>query len=224
MHDLIHKLFRLTIIALAIVTIPACKLWTIRPLESKAKTTTATAQTFSADSYVDSIWESKVVPTVTEKAVDLATLLTALDANADEAKKQFGIREGEGATHFIVKGEGEVGRLDQSSPHGTITIRLPKYTGKTEIKMQIGSVFRGTALRDAVGFIKFNEFVNQLQYAEVATKLNDRVFATVIPALKKLEPASLQGKSLIFYGVFTLQEREKIMLTPVKIAWGGIGE
>ncbi|MFN7928944.1 MAG: DUF2291 domain-containing protein [Blastocatellia bacterium] len=212
-------------LSLLILTgVASCKLWTIRPLESKAKTNTATTPTFSADRYVDAIWESKLVPAVAEKAVDLAALLTALDANADEAKKQYGVRDGDGPVHFMVKGEGEVGHTDLDSPHRTVTIRLPKYRGKTEIKMQIGPVFRGTSLRDAVGFIKFNEFINQLQYAEVATKLNDRVFSTVIPVLKNLEPASLQGKSLIFYGVFTLQERDKIMLTPVKLAWGGKGE
>ncbi len=204
--------------------ITACKLWTIRPIESKAKNTATTTQTFNADSYVDSIWASKILPTVTEKAIDLPTLLTALDANEDEAKKQFGIREGEGATHFIVKGEGVVTRVDSGSPHRMLTIRLPKYLGKTEITMQIGPVFRGTSLRDAVGFIKFNEFTNQLQFAEVSTKLHERVFTTVIPELKELKPAALQGKTLIFHSVFTLQEREKIMLTPVKVAWGGRGE
>ncbi len=81
-----------------------------------------------------------------------------------------------------VKGEGNVMRVDSDSPHRTLTIRLPKYSGKTEITMQIGPVFRGTALRDAVGFIKFNEFTNQLQFAEVSTKLHERVKEKVVGA------------------------------------------
>ena len=198
---------------LALSSFTACKLWTIRPIESKTQ-----PATFNADAYVDSIWESKVVPTVAEKAIDLVTLLAALDADAEAAKKQFGIRDGDGPTHFIVKGEGVITRADSSSPHRTMTIRLPKYRGKAEITMQIGPVFRGTALRDAVGFIKFNEFVNQLQYAEVSAKLHDRVAYKVV---EDINPASKQGKAVSFYGVFTLNESEKIMITPVRLEWGG---
>lgn len=211
----------MTMILLLALAFTSCKLWTIRPLESKAKNTAATAQIFSADSYVNSIWESKIVPLVTEKAIDLTPLLTALEANADEAKKQFGVREGEGATHFIVKGEGVISRIDNASPHRTLTIRLPKYAGKTEVTLQIGPVFRGTALRDAVGFIKFNEFTNQLHFAEVSTKLHERVFKTMGQGL---EPASLPGKTVSFYGVFTLHEHQKIVLTPVQLKWGGAGK
>jgi predicted lipoprotein len=202
-----------------VVLFAGCKLWTVRPIGWQEKKTMAAAQSFDANRYVETIWDSKVIPTVTEKAIDLATLLTALEANADEAKKQFGIREGEGATHFIVKGEGVVTRADQTSPHGTVTIRLPKYAGKAEITMQIGPVFRGTALRDCVGFIKFNEFTNQLQFAEVSTKLHERVKEKVV---REIDPH--QGDQVSFYAVFTLNEREKIMLTPVKLAWGGNGQ
>ncbi len=196
----------------------ACKLWTIRPIESKAQKSSAATPAFNADSYVDSIWANKIVPTVTAKAVDLATLLTALDTNAEAAKKQFGLQDGEGPTHFIVKGEGVISRVESASPHRTMTIRLPKYTGKTEVALQLGPVFRGTSLRDAVGFIRFNEFVNQLQYAEVSTKLNDRVFTAVS---KNLDLTSMQGKAVSFCGVFTLNERAKIMLTPVQLDEGG---
>jgi len=195
-----------------------CRLWTVRPIGWKEKKTAVATQAFDAAGYVDSIWASKVAPAVTGKAVELATLLAALEADADAAKTLYGVREGDGPVHFVVKGEGVVARVDSASPHRTLAIRLSKYTGKTEVSMQIGPVFRGTALRDAVGFIRFNEFVNQLQYAEVSTKLHDRVFATVVPAL---DAAAAPGKSLSFYGVFTLNERGTIMLTPVKLAVGG---
>jgi predicted lipoprotein len=209
-------MLRGAVVLLIFSGLTSCKLWTIRPIESKA--TTATTQTFSADSYVDSIWESKLVPTVTEKAIDLATLLTALERNMDEANKQYGVRNAEGPAHFMVRGEGVVTRVNSDSPHRTLTIRLPKYAGKTEVTMQIGPVFRGTALRDAVGFIKFNEFTNQLQFAEVSTKLHERVKAQVV---RDDDVAKAQGKPISFAAAFTLNEREKIMLTPVKLAWGG---
>jgi predicted lipoprotein len=200
------------------LSLTACKLWTIRPIESKEQKPAARSQQFNADAYVDSIWESKLVPLVIEKAVDLSTLLSAFDADLEAARKQYGHDEASGAAHFIVKGEGRVSRVNSSSQNGAIVITLPNYKGKTEVVMQVGPVFRGTAIRDAVGFIEFNQFVNQLQFADVGNKLNDRVFTSVVNGF---DLATAQGRQVSFYGVFTFSERGKIIITPVKLTPGG---
>ncbi len=206
----------IALLFLLLLSLTACKLWTIRPLESQK--TAAAAQQFNADAYVDSIWQSKVVPLVMEKAADLPTVLTAFDADLEAAKKQYGHDEAGGATHFIVKGAGRISRVESRSQNRTITISLPNYKGKTEILMQVGPVFRGTSIRDAVGFIQFNQFVNQLQFADVGNKLNDRVLTAVV---NDFDLASAQGKQISFCGVFTFSERSKIIITPVKLEAGG---
>ncbi|MGH9852632.1 MAG: DUF2291 family protein [Blastocatellia bacterium] len=196
----------------------ACKPWTIRPIDSGEKTSAASSREFNADAYVDSIWQSKVVPLALEQAVDLSALLAAFDADPEVAKKQYGRGEAGGATHFIVKGEGRVSRANSSSQNRTISISLPNYKGKTEILIQVGPVFRGTSIRDAVGFIQFNQFVNQLQFAEVANKLNDRVFTSVV---RDFDPVTAQGRQVSFYGAFALGEPGKIIITPVTLEAGG---
>ena len=198
----------------SLLCLAACKPWTIRPIESKEKPA-ASAREFNADAYVDSIWESKVVPLAVEKAVDLSAVLTALDADVEAAKKQYGSGDAGGATHFIVKGTGRVSRVNSSSQNRSLVISLPSYKGKTEIVLQVGPVFRGTSIRDAVGFIQFNQFVNQLQFADVGNKLNDRVFTSVV---KDFDPATAQGKQISFYGACTLGDRGKVVITPVKLS------
>jgi predicted lipoprotein len=83
-----------------------------------------------------------------------------------------------------------------------------------EVKMQIGPVLRGTSIRDGSGYIPFNQFVNQIEYADVGEELNNRVLNTV---LKGLDFNSLTGKTLSVYGFFTLDDPAKILITPVKI-------
>jgi len=196
----------------------ACKPWTIRPIDSGTQKSEVASQQFNADAYVDSIWESRLVPLVIEKAVDLSTLLAAFDADLEAAMKQYGHDEASGAAHFIIKGEGRVSRVNSSSQNRTLSINMPSYKGKTEVVLQIGPAFRGTAIRDAVGFIQFNQFVNQLQFADVGNKLNDRVFTSVVHGF---DLATAQGRQVSFYGVFTFSERNKIMITPVKLTTGG---
>ena len=47
--------------------------------------------------------------------------------------------------------------------------------GDHEVVLQIGPAINGTALRDASGLITFDDFLNQLEYQNVATELNNRV-------------------------------------------------
>jgi predicted lipoprotein len=120
---------------------------------------------------------------------------------------------------FIVKGTGLISRVESRSQNRSFTLTLPNYTGQTEVVIQVGPVFRGTALRDAAGFIQFNQFVNQLQFADVGNKLNERVSTAVV---KDFEMASAQGKQISFCGAFTFTDRAKIMITPVKLEAGGL--
>lgn len=217
-HWSLRTVATIALLFLCLLSLAACKLWTIRPIESKAQTSAASSQQFNADAYVDSIWQSKVVPTMTEKAADLAAVLTALDADGEAAKKQYSSGDAGGAAHFIVKGAGRIRSVNASSQNRTIVISLPNYQGQAEVVLQVGPVFRGTSLRDAVGFIQFNQFVNQIQFAEVGNKLNDRVTTAVS---KDFDLTAAQGKHLTFYGAFTLSDRSKIVITPVQLQTGG---
>jgi predicted lipoprotein len=83
--------------------------------------------------------------------------------------------------------------------------------------MQIGPVLRGTALRDATGIVRFSDFVNQLQFADVGTELNERVLNAVLATLDK---ATLKGRVVIFAGVLTAESNAEPPLReliPVKL-------
>ena len=80
--------------------------------------------------------------------------------------------------------------------------------------MQIGPVLLGTSIRDGSGYILFNQFVNQIEYADVAEELNNRVLNTV---LKNLDVNTLKGKAVTIYGFFSLDNPTKVLITPVKI-------
>jgi predicted lipoprotein len=86
-----------------------------------------------------------------------------------------------------------------------------------KVAIQIGPVVRGTALRDATGVVSFNQFSNQLDYADVSKEMNGRALKS---AFANVTPASLAGKTVTFFGVFTFDPHSKspILITPVKIA------
>ena len=79
-------------------------------------------------------------------------------------------------------------------------------------------MIRGTALRDALGFIRFTDFTNQIEFAAVANALNDRVAAAV---LAPLDFETLAGRTISFIGAVdtrAVREDGAIEIVPVRIA------
>ena len=74
-----------------------------------------------------------------------------------------------------------------------------------------GPVIAGTALRDGVKFIHFSDFTNQLDYADVATELNNKVKSEVLAGV---DAKSLVGKKVDFAGAFSLVAPGSVLVVP----------
>jgi len=185
----------------------------IRPLPGRAQTGSQPAQSAAAR-FVDPIWATKVLPTIQQKAQDIARLLPEIRADPNAAGQKYGRREATNPYNYMVKGTGKVTEMHTESQAGTATIEIPGLGEK--VALQIGPVVRGTALRDATGAVSFNQFTNQLDYADVSKEMNARALKA---AFASLEPNSIAGKTITFLGAFTFDPHSKspVLVTPVKI-------
>lgn len=182
--------------------------------EDKSQVAQAAAG-FDAKTYVDKIWKSKVLPTIDTNAVDAGTLLAAIAAGPDAAAKKYGKTSGTGAAPaFLVKGTGTVTNVDTSSPIGPVTVTLTGDGAGKTVTLVTGPVIAGTAIRDGVGFIDFSQFTNQIDYANVATQLNQHVKSDVVA---RVDRASLTGKSVTFEGAFSLLAAGPISVVPTQL-------
>jgi predicted lipoprotein len=170
-------------------------------------------QTFDPVQYVDAIWATKIIPTITDKAVDLPTILNAMhpDAAGHTTKaellpiaKSYGLITVGEAHVYMVKGTGRVVAMDTSSNTGTMEIQLDNYSGPIKLKLYIGPIIPAddSSIRDSVGFINFGDFQDQTQYGKVAAEINTRVEKE---ALSPLNGQNLQGKTISFAGAFTIR-------------------
>jgi predicted lipoprotein len=196
-----------------------CAIATVRPLATATPSGAAasgsssrTSSGFSASKYVDDRWEAKIL-TAAAQGTPLTTLIAAIKLNPTEAGKQYGYRDS-GPYNFPVQVQGVVEKVDTESRAGTLLLKPDEISADIEVRIAIGPVIRGTAIRDGSGVIPFSDFVNQIEYADVAEELNKRVAENV---LKPLDLAALQGKTIQVQGFFTLGDAAKIVITPVKI-------
>jgi predicted lipoprotein len=185
----------------------------IRPLPGLARAGSQPTQSAAAK-FVEPIWAAKVLPTIQEKAQDIAKILPEIRADPNNAGQKYGRREATNPYNYMVKGTGKVTEMHTESQAGTATIEIPGLGEK--VALQIGPVVRGTALRDATGIVSFNQFTNQLDYADVSKEINGRALKA---AFAGVGPASLAGKTVTFFGAFTFDPHSKspILITPVKI-------
>jgi predicted lipoprotein len=187
--------WRLPVACLAAIgALAVAQPWTIRPLNDQP------AGAFDADAYVSSVWSSRVLPEASSAAIEIAAVPpTGL---GDERRSQF------------VKGTGVVVRVDNQSRVGIARV---KFESEREVDVQIGPVLRGTAIRDALPFVRFSDFTNQIDYAKVASSLNARVLQE---PLGTIQTDSLRGRSVHVVGALTTQGG-RWEITPVALTFPG---
>lgn len=191
--------------------------WTVKSLDSQGGTSAvAGSSNLDPEKYVSSIWSSKLLPTVKKSAVELTTLLPALEKNRAGTIKRYGnFASTGGFPAFLVKGSGRVVSVDTAALVSTAGIALDPGSGsKPDVFIQLGPILTGTDVRDALPFINFNQFLNQVQYEEVSIAINSRIRDSVAP---KLDPATLKGKKVAFSGAFTLGAEKNVVVMPVLV-------
>ncbi|MBI1259511.1 MAG: DUF2291 family protein [Chloroflexi bacterium] len=196
----------------------SCTIATIRPLDP----TTGKAvigdesQQFNAANLAGELWDSQVIPALEQSATPSDELLNALRENATAASEKYGHRPGTNQPYsFMITGTGTVIEVNTTSRAGVATVDTTN-DGQADLTLAIGPVIRGTALRDAMPFIDFNQFTNQMDYAAVSNQLNALVNQNVLTPLGDIH--TLQGKTIQFSGTFTAGTKfdaSSVVVTPV---------
>jgi predicted lipoprotein len=149
--------------------------WTVRPIADNKPAV------FDATAFAQSAWP-RLVRESASTAIDVSEIAASTGTPPAAAR--------------LVKGTGVVSAIDRRSRVGVMLVRA---TGARQVAVaiQIGPVIRGTALRDASGFIHFSDFTNQSDYAAAANALNDAALRTVVAPLAI---DTLQGRTVMFVG------------------------
>ncbi len=206
--------------ALSALILAGCTFATIRPLDPvTGKPIIGNEdQLFNAVNYVASIWDTQIIPMLHEQAPEITTVLDALQTDAAQASEQYGRREGRQPYSFMVTGTGLVTDVNLESRAGLALIDVTD-DGSPDFSLAIGPVIRGTALRDALPFIQFNQFTNQMEFASVSNEMHALIMRQLLTPLGDL--TTLEGKNVTFYGAFTLAQIDEIIVTPAGLIVNG---
>jgi predicted lipoprotein len=166
---------------------------------------------FDAASYGKENYASKVKPAIEKDPVALTTLAPLMKQDAEAAGKKYGKREGSSSPYaYSVSFEGTA----RKAVGGLMQVDVPGLPKTTRVSVQTGPAINGTTLRDATGLVSFNDFVNQVEYANAATALNTEMKKDL---LQGLDVASLAGKKVTVVGTIAPLTPDVITVTPVSL-------
>jgi predicted lipoprotein len=171
------------------------------------------------DKMVASDWSARVVPYFEKKAGPFAEVRDLAAKSPEEAGARFGYRPKSGDVPWtlIVTLEGVIVEANTESRAATIGIDTAG-KGKADANVQIGPAVRGTAIRDALDFVSFNDFTNQIDFARYGKAFNLYVDHEI---LEKLPKDSLVGRKVTVIGAYPLSSSgETPLVTPVEITLG----
>jgi len=152
----------------------------------------------------------KIQAAVEKRAVDAATLAAAVTKDQAAAVKTYGVPANTGP-EMSVKFTGTVGEGQSGIYH----VAIDGVPTTVTVRVQTGPAINGTDLRDATGTITFGQFVNQIEYQNAGSALNNQMKKAV---LSKLDTSKLTGKKITVVGVFGLINPNNWFVTPVTLS------
>src|SRR5690606_15802269 len=101
---------------------------------------------------------------------------------------------------FVVTGTGTVTAKNTKSRAGTLDVTLDGAAPPTQVEVQIGPIIRGNAIRDSLPFVSFNDFTNQLEFADAGKALT----ALALKAIEAEAASITEGQKVTFVGAMSL--------------------
>jgi len=189
------------------LSVGGCKVLT---LEEDALARAQQSGNFDVNDYVSTLWPQQVQPYLDGHNIDVAQLQTALASMPIDTLG--GRQAGEGSPWtFITSGSGIISQLDNTSRQGLANIKLDN---GNSVALLIGPVIFSSSIRDALPFISFNDFANQIVFADVGNSLTAYALTANQTTLAALKP----GDRIDFQGVFAIYDAgDAIKITPTAI-------
>lgn len=153
---------------------------------------------------------------IEEKAVDTPTFLTEANGDLKSLVDQYGKYSmgNTGTISYALSGNGTVTEVENGKKAGYIVVNLDGYDGPEVVKLQIGSIYKGSSVRDTQDLLKYGDYTNQEEWAAVSQELHKVIDDNVV---QPADPAELQGKTIAFVGTFTADGNDELLITPVKL-------
>ena len=171
---------------------------------------------FDPTTVAQNFWKEKSKDYFEKNAVELTKLIEEANGDFTSVASKYGHYSmgDSGELSFIVKGSGTVTEIKDKLRSGYFAFDLDNNPSEDiKTRMQIGPVFKGSAVRDSINLISYKDYKNQIEWAQVSVAFHDLISKEI---LKPIDMKALVGKSIDFIGCFTVKSGP-LQITPVEL-------
>lgn len=170
-----------------------------------------------AEHYTVDNWDSKILPTIEDRAIDITAFIQEIHQDLATTGESSGYRANETSPwSFCLKGTAVVLGVENAEKASSTRLLLDvaPYDGVADCQLQVSTVIKTNAIRDSVAFLKLDDFANQVEFAELTKAFNARVRQD---AIDPLDLSSIAGKEIDFLGCVstTGTAPEDLLIIPV---------
>lgn len=156
---------------------------------------------FTLPEVADQLWLPKVFPEATQDFTSWESIKSQLDNQKITSKQSF-----------FVRLEGTIDSVELGKMKGVIKLNVDD----TDIDLQVGRIIKGNAIRDASKYVLFDDFKNQIRFAQISRELNNLAMASIG------EPdASWVGEKATVIAAITIDQNVISDAVPMQITRGG---
>lgn len=205
------------LVVAGVMALSGCKIIKTPTAEEAAE---AASGGFNPNRMVAEIWDAKVLPYLDRKAGPFVEVTALAESDPQAAGAKYGHKEKQGSAPwtFAARLSGTIVKAETKSRSAYVEVDA-NGDGKADARVQIGPAIRGTAIRDSLDFVNFNEFKNQIEWAQFGKAFNTHVNGLV---LEKLSRDELVGKKLDAVGAYPLPAKGRLPLfVPAQLTVGG---
>ncbi len=169
---------------------------------------------FDPLSVAKDFWATKSKDYFAQNAVDLVTLVNEANGDFKSVAGKYGHYSmgDSGELSFIVKGQGTVTAVKNKLRAGYLGLAVDGVTAN-DVTLQIGPVFKGSAVRDSISLLSYKDYKNQIEWANISQALHEMILSEII---SPIDMNAAEGKTAEFIGSFTVNGK-KIQITPVSL-------
>ena len=171
---------------------------------------------FNPTDEATNFWTNNAKEYFEKNAVDLNTLVSEAKGDFASVAGKYGHYSmgDSGELSFIVKGQGTIDLVKDKLRAGYLSVKVPNLEDGIKVRLQIGPVFKGSAVRDSISLISYKDYKNQIEWAQVSVAFHELITRDI---LSKLDMKNLLNKEVEFVGCFTVGRKGLLQITPVEL-------
>lgn len=172
---------------------------------------------FDPTTAAQNFWQQHHESYFSQNAVDLATLVAEAGGDYTSVAGKYGHYSmgDSGELSFIVKGSGTIDTVKNKLRSGYISFIPDGFDpGTVSYRIQIGPVFKNSAVRDTISLISYRDYKNQIEWAQVSVAFHDLISREI---LAPLNFDGTEGRKIEYIGCFTVGRPGQVLITPVSL-------